>query len=100
MSEREYVGIDLHRRRSVIVRVDRDGEHPRHRPDAVRVSAWLHLRAGYVLEPVRPWPDRTMRAQVREEMPGSEAAAPLHEPERTLVREPRLIGEREITATD
>ena len=27
MSEREYVGIDLHRRRSVIVRVDRDGKH-------------------------------------------------------------------------
>ena len=27
MSEREYVGIDLHRRRSVIVRVDRDGRH-------------------------------------------------------------------------
>ena len=27
MSEREYVGIDLHRRRSVIVRVSRDGQH-------------------------------------------------------------------------
>ena len=27
MSERQYVGIDLHRRRSVIVRVDRDGKH-------------------------------------------------------------------------
>lgn len=27
MSEREYVGIDLHRRRSVIVRVDKDGHH-------------------------------------------------------------------------
>jgi transposase len=27
VSEREYVGIDLHRRRSVIVRVDRDGKH-------------------------------------------------------------------------
>ena len=27
MSEREYVGIDLHRRRSVIVRVDREGNH-------------------------------------------------------------------------
>ena len=25
--EREYVGIDLHRRRSVVVRVDRDGKH-------------------------------------------------------------------------
>ena len=27
MSEREYVGIDLHRRRSVIVRVSRHGQH-------------------------------------------------------------------------
>jgi transposase len=27
VSEREYVGIDLHRRRSVIVRVDKDGKH-------------------------------------------------------------------------
>ena len=27
MSEREYVGIDLHRRRSVIVRVDQQGKH-------------------------------------------------------------------------
>ncbi|HEV2368325.1 MAG TPA: transposase, partial [Acidimicrobiales bacterium] len=27
MSEREYVGIDLHRRRSVIVRVDQEGKH-------------------------------------------------------------------------
>ena len=27
MSEREYVGIDLHRRRSVIVRVDQEGHH-------------------------------------------------------------------------
>ena len=27
MSEREYVGIDLHRRRSVIVRVDHEGKH-------------------------------------------------------------------------
>jgi len=27
VSERQYVGIDLHRRRSVIVRVDRDGKH-------------------------------------------------------------------------
>jgi hypothetical protein len=34
------------------------------------------VEAGDVFEPVRPWPDRTMRAQVREEMPGSETAAP------------------------
>jgi transposase len=27
VSERQYVGIDLHRRRSVIVRVDKDGKH-------------------------------------------------------------------------
>jgi transposase len=27
VSEREYVGIDLHRRRSVIVRVDQEGKH-------------------------------------------------------------------------
>src|SRR5205085_11663262 len=27
VSKREYVGIDLHRRRSVVVRVDRDGKH-------------------------------------------------------------------------
>ena len=27
MSERQYVGIDLHRRRSVIVRVDQQGNH-------------------------------------------------------------------------
>ena len=49
------------------------------------------VEAGYVLEPVRLWPDRTMRAKVRGEMPGSEDSCPSHEPERTLVREPSCI---------
>jgi hypothetical protein len=58
-------------------------------------------RAENVLEPVRSWPDPTMRAKVRVEMPGSETAAPSHDHSRgNLVRKPSLTAELESNATN
>jgi hypothetical protein len=45
--------------------------------------------AGYVLEAVRLWPNRTMRDQrPREGMPGSESSCPSHDGEESVVRTP------------
>jgi len=48
----------------------------------------LSGRAGYVLEPVRSWPDRTMRRKSAKRCPAASAAASLMKSERSLVREP------------